>query len=98
MIDVGPIGQDHIGKGARVLIVTVGLDRDFFPKGEGRGGVLGSFAERLAFLGAVDAVTRPGLGEADPGSASLVVRNLMVLKWHMPAVSDSVPCGHFRHH
>jgi hypothetical protein len=33
----------------------VRLERDFFPKDEGRGSLLRSFAERLAFLGAVDA-------------------------------------------
>ena len=48
MIDVGAIGQEHIGKDALVLVVTIGLDGDFFPKGEGRGGVLGSFAARPA--------------------------------------------------
>ena len=55
MIDVGAIGQDHVGKGALVLVEAVRLEHDFFPKGEGRGGVLGSLAERLAPFRAVDA-------------------------------------------
>jgi hypothetical protein len=33
LIDVGIIGQDHIPNGARVLVLAVGLDRDFLPKG-----------------------------------------------------------------
>lgn len=35
--------------------MAVGLNRDFFAKGEVRGGVLGSRAVSLAFLRAVDA-------------------------------------------
>ena len=42
VIDVGAIRQEHIGKGAPVLVEAVRLERDFFPKGELRGGVLGS--------------------------------------------------------
>ena len=55
LIQVHAIGEDHIAKGARVLVVAVCLDGDFFPKGEGRGRVLGVVAEGLAFLRAVDA-------------------------------------------
>jgi hypothetical protein len=33
---MGSIGQEHIGKGAPVLVVAVGLEGDFLPKGEGR--------------------------------------------------------------
>ena len=54
MIDAGPIGQRHIGKGAPALVVAVGLDRDLFPKGEVSGGVLGFLAEGLLLLRAVD--------------------------------------------
>jgi hypothetical protein len=32
VIDVGAIRQDHISKGAPVLVVAVGLDGDFFPE------------------------------------------------------------------
>jgi hypothetical protein len=32
VIDVGAIGQEHIGKGALVLVEAVRLERDFFPK------------------------------------------------------------------
>ena len=32
MIDVRAIRQQHIGKGALILVVTVGLERDFLPK------------------------------------------------------------------
>ena len=59
LIDVGIIGQDHIPNGARVLVLAVGLDRDFLPKGEVRGRVLGLLAVGLALLQAVDA-TRHG--------------------------------------
>ena len=34
VIDVGAIGQEHIGKGAPVLVVAVGLERDFLPEDE----------------------------------------------------------------
>ena len=68
MIDVGPIGQDHIANGALVLVVTVSLDGDFLPEGEVRGGLLRSQAASLPLLMAVDAVTRPSLwGGADHG-------------------------------
>lgn len=36
VIGVCPIRQEHIGKGAPILVVTVGLEGDFLPKGEGR--------------------------------------------------------------
>jgi hypothetical protein len=39
VIDVGAIGQTHIGKGALVLVEAVRLERDLFPKGEGSDGV-----------------------------------------------------------
>ena len=54
-MEVHAIRQEHICKGARVLVVAVRLDGDFFPEGEGRGSVLGLLAVGLAFLRAVDA-------------------------------------------
>ena len=35
LIEVHPIGQDHVPKGAFVLVVAVRLDGDLFPEGEG---------------------------------------------------------------
>ena len=32
MIDVGPIGQQHIGNGASSLVAAVRLDGDFLPE------------------------------------------------------------------
>ena len=49
LIDVGAILQEYIGKCAPILVVAVGLDRKVFPKGEGRGGVLGMLTRSLAF-------------------------------------------------
>jgi hypothetical protein len=34
---MGTIGQEHIPKGALVLVVAVSLERDFFREGEVRG-------------------------------------------------------------
>ena len=56
LIQVHAIGQDHLANGALILVVAVRLNGDFFPKGKGRGGVLGALTERLAFLRAIDAV------------------------------------------
>jgi len=42
VIDVGAIPQEHVSKGAPVLVEAVSLEEDFFPGGEVRGGVLGS--------------------------------------------------------
>ena len=56
MIDVGAIGQKYVGNGPPVLVAAVSLERDFFPKSESRGGLLGSFAVGLALLRAVDAI------------------------------------------
>jgi hypothetical protein len=41
VIDVGAIGQEHIGKGALILVEAVRLDGDFFSEGEVRGGLFG---------------------------------------------------------
>jgi hypothetical protein len=41
LIEVHAIRQMHISKGALVLVVAVGPERDLFPKDEGRGRVLG---------------------------------------------------------
>ena len=54
LIEIHPIGQEHVSKGAPVLVVSVGLHGDFFPKGEGRGRVFGVVAKGLAFLWAVN--------------------------------------------
>ncbi len=54
LIEVHPIGQDHVPKDALVLIVAVGLDGYIFPKGVVRGGMFGIVAKGLAFLRAVD--------------------------------------------
>lgn len=56
VIDVGPIGQEHIGNGALVLVFAVRLKRDLFPKGEVRSSLLGVVAERLPLLWTIDAV------------------------------------------
>ena len=66
VIDVGAIGQDHVSNSKRVLVMAVGLDCDFLPKGEGRGCLLGTLAVGLAFLYAVDAV------ETDPFGVDVV--------------------------
>jgi hypothetical protein len=53
VIDVDSIRQNHVSNGALVLVMAVGLDRNVFPKGEGRVGVLGVVAVGLALLGSV---------------------------------------------
>jgi len=55
VIDVGAIGQEHIGKGAPIFVEAVSQERDFFPKGKGRGSLLGSRAVGLPLLLALDA-------------------------------------------
>jgi len=60
------IGQDHVSKGACVLVVAVGLDGHVLPKGEVRGGVLGVVAVGLALLRTVNTA------EADTFSAVVV--------------------------
>ena len=55
MIDVGAILQEHIPKGAPVLVLAVGQEGDFFSKDQRGRGVLGVVAVGLAFLWAVDA-------------------------------------------
>ena len=54
LIDVCPIRQEHITKGALVPVVAMCLDGDFFAEDQLRGSVLGVVAIGLAFLGAVD--------------------------------------------
>ena len=53
MVDVRAIGQEHISKRTLVLVVAVRLEGDLFPEGEGRGGVLGVVARRLALRWAI---------------------------------------------
>ena len=81
MIDGGPIGQQHISKRAPVPVLAVHLDGDFLPKGEVDDGVLGLLAERLAFLGAVDAA------EADAFRA-LVVKDFDGVSVNYPDYSS----------
>ena len=59
VIDVGAIGQQHIGEGASSLVAAVRLERHFLPEDEVRGSLLGSLGEGLALLRAV------GAAEAD---------------------------------
>ena len=54
VIDLGSIGQEHVGKRPSVLVKPVGLKGDCLAKGECRGSPLGSPAEGLAFLGKVN--------------------------------------------
>ena len=54
LIEIHFIGQEHVSNGALVLVVTVGLERDFFAVGEVSNGVLGFLAVGLAFLRAID--------------------------------------------
>ena len=42
LVEVHPVRQEHSGKCARVLVVAVSLDGDFFPESGVRGGMLGS--------------------------------------------------------
>ncbi len=60
LIQVDPTRQDHIPKGAPVLVVAVGLDGHVLPKGKDPGGVLGSRAIGLALLRAVDPSVEEG--------------------------------------
>jgi hypothetical protein len=55
LIEIHPIGQDHVPKGAPVLVVAVRLDGDVLPEGKFRGRVLGVPPLSLALLRAVDA-------------------------------------------
>jgi hypothetical protein len=77
LIQVDPTQQDHIPKGAPVLVVAVGLDGHVLPKGKDRGGVLGFLAVGLAFLRAVD-----------PAEAN-AFRVLVVQDFDRVAVEDS---------
>jgi hypothetical protein len=47
VIDVGPIGQQNIDNGVRVLVLPVSLDRNVFAEGEVRSGVLGAACRAL---------------------------------------------------
>jgi hypothetical protein len=55
VIDVGSIGQTHLGKDAPRPIAAVRLEEDFFPKHHRGRRLLGLMAVRLTFLRAVDA-------------------------------------------
>jgi hypothetical protein len=71
LIEVDPLGQDHLPKGTCVLVVAMRLDGDVFAESYVSNGVLGSLTECLAFLRAVDAA------QADVFRL-LVVQDLMV--------------------
>ena len=61
MIDIGPIGQDHIGNRSPVLVLHECLARDFLPVDECRGGVLGVVSLGLALLREVNAAQADAL-------------------------------------
>lgn len=66
VIDVGAIGQEHIGDRAPVLVLAEGVERHLFTEHELRRRLLGSRAVGLAFLGTVNAV------ESDTFNAGVV--------------------------
>ena len=68
LIEVHSIGQEHVGKGAPVLVEAVSLERHILSKNQRCRGLLGIVPKGLALLWAVDAV------EADTFGA-LVVQN-----------------------
>jgi hypothetical protein len=51
---MGAIGQEHIAKGTSILVEAARLARDYFPKNQRCRSLLGSIAESLALLGAID--------------------------------------------
>src|SRR5262245_56892735 len=55
MIDVGAIRQEHVCKGAVVLVLAVGLENDISSEDERGRRLLRSVAEGLSLLRAVDA-------------------------------------------
>ncbi|HEX4967867.1 MAG TPA: hypothetical protein VFV44_05060, partial [Nitrospiraceae bacterium] len=55
VIDVGPIGQTHLGKDVSRPIAAVRLEKDFLPKHHCGRRLLGLMAVRLTLLRAVDA-------------------------------------------
>ena len=69
MVDVDSIRQNYVSNGALVLVMAVGLDRNVFPKGEGRVGVLGVVAVGLARLGSVVAAE---MGAYDEGQGKSI--------------------------
>ena len=62
VIDVGPIGQTHIGKNASRPIAAVRLEENFFPQHHLGRRLLGLMAVRLTFLRAVDATQTDAFG------------------------------------
>jgi hypothetical protein len=62
MIDVGPIGQTHIGKDASRPIAAVRLEEDFFPQHQRDRRLLGLMAIRLTLLRAVDPTQTDAFG------------------------------------
>jgi hypothetical protein len=86
VIDVGPIGQKHIGKGVSRLVAAVRLEDDFFPKHHRGRSLLGLMTVRLALLGAVDAVQADafrvlvvedfeGIAVEDPDDEAMILRD-----------------------
>ena len=62
MIDVRAIPQEHIGKGAVVLILAVGLEDDISLEDERGRSLFGIVAVGLAFLRTVDPAEADTLG------------------------------------
>jgi len=62
VIDVGPIGQKHIGKGVSRLVAAVRLEDDFFPKHHRGRSLIGSRAVSLTFLWAINATQADTFG------------------------------------
>ena len=62
VIDVGPIGQTHIGKGVSRPVAAVRLEEDFFPKHHRGCRLLGLMAVLLTFLWAVNAAETDTFG------------------------------------
>ena len=62
MADVGSIREECIGHRAPVLVLAVGLERDFLAEDPLRSGLLGSRAVGLALLWAVNAVQSNAFG------------------------------------
>ncbi len=61
LIQVHAIGQEHVSKGAPVLVLTMSLEDDISPEHERGRSLLRSGTKGLAFLRAVDAAEADAL-------------------------------------